>query len=329
MSCAWFYELSGTLVASAIELPAAARSPEPSGRASAILFRVVYAPGLTDPRPSDPQTPGPAGDAPFAAGAWAHRDHGVSVGKGGDGFVLHIPGCADFWIARDGDTVTGAPLDACPAETLAQLFLDQVLPLVLHARGQFAFHASSVAFMGGALVGFLGKSGAGKSTLASSLARVATDVLFSDDCLAVEAGEAGVVAHPSYASARLWPESASALFPGGAALPLASPRTGKLRAALPAASEPMVLRRLYLLDEAEGAPSITRLSRRDALVALTAHLYRLDPGDRVRLAGELDLLEKVVSLVPVARLAYRRSYAELLAVREAVVADLRLEAQGR
>jgi hypothetical protein len=313
MSRAWFYRLSGALISSDIALPATASSPEPSDRASATPFGLLPAPG----------------DAPFSADTWAHRDHGVSVGTGPEGFVIRFPGCADFWIARDGGAVLSAPVDECPIETLAQLFLDQVLPLVLHARGHFAFHASSVAFPGRELVGFLGQSGAGKSTLASSLARAATGVLFSDDCLAVEAGDAGVVAHPSYAAARLWPESASALFPDAASLPLASPRTVKLRAALPAATEPMVLRRLYLLESAEGAPAITRLSRRDALVALTGHLYRLDPGDRVRLAGELDLLERVVSLVPVARLAYRRSYAELPAVREAVLADVSPEARER
>lgn len=313
MSRAWIYGLSGALVASDIELPAAASSSEPARRASAIQFRLLSA----------------SGDAPFGADTWTHRDHGLSVGKGPDGFVLRLPGCADFWISRDGHAVTGAPVDACPVETVAQLFLDQVLPLVLHASGHFAFHASSVAFTGRELVGFLGKSGAGKSTLASSLARVATDVLFSDDCLAVEAGEAGVVAYPSYASTRLWPESASAIFPDAGALPLASPRTTKLRAALPAAGGPMRLRRLYLLEDTQGAPVITRLSRRDALVALTAHLYRLDHGDRVRLAGELDLLDRVVSIVPVARLAYRRSYGELPAVRESIVADLSPEARGR
>ncbi len=133
---------------------------------------------------------------------------------------------------------------------------------------------------------------------------------------------AEILAHPSYASTRLWPESAGALFADRAALPLASPRTAKLRAALPAASEPMPLRRVYLIQPGDGAPVITHLSRRDALVALTAHLYRLDTTDRTRLEGELDLLEKVVSRVPVARLSYRRAYADLPAVRAAILADL-------
>jgi hypothetical protein len=296
------YRLSGVVVSSEIALPATPASATTG--ADAIHFRVAPAPSAPPPE------------------AWDLRSNGVSLGTGPGGFVLRLPGCADFWIDPTGATVTGVPVGACPPETLAQLFLDQVLPLVLHLRGRFAFHASSVALGGRALVAFLGQAGAGKSTLASSLARGGGEVLFSDDCLAVEVAGADVLAHPSYASARLWAASAEALFADRGALPLASPRTAKLRAALPVAGAPLPLRRLYLLAVAEGAPAITHLSRRDALVALTSHLYRLDAGDRGRLAGELDLLEKVVARVPVAGLAYRRAYGDLPAVRAAIVADL-------
>ncbi len=303
MAPAASYRLSGVHVSSEIALPATAVAE--GAEAAQITFRLGSAGSGLPPE------------------AWDHRANGVSLGAGPGGFVLRLPGCADFWIARDGAEVIGDLIDACPPETLAQLFLDQVLPLALHAGGRFSFHGSSVALGGSELVAFLGQAGAGKSTLASSLARAAGERLFSDDCLAVEAAGADVLAHPSYASSRLWPESAEALFADRGALPLASPRTTKLRAALPVAGEAMPLRRLYLLAAAEGAPALTRLSRRDALVALTGHLHRLDTSDRARLAGELDLLEKVVSRVPVARLSYRRSYGELPAVRAAILADVR------
>jgi hypothetical protein len=297
------YRLSGVLVASEIALPA---TPTEAQDPPFITFRIAPASG---------------GDA-FPVDTWHHRDNGVSVGKGRDGFVLRIPDCADFRIARDGAAVVVAPEGGCPAETLAQLLLDQVLPLVLHVHGRFSFHASSVAVGEQHLIAFLGQTGAGKSTLASSLARAAPFVLFSDDCLAVEVRGEGVVAHPSYDSTRLWPESAGALFPDPGALALASPRTAKLRAPLAAAPRSMPLERLYLLERTEGAPAITSLTRRDALIELAGHLYRLDIGDRARLTGELDLLDRVTSLVPVARLAYRRSYDELPAVRDAILADL-------
>jgi len=302
----WFYRLSGALIESDIPLPSRPGSPPHHDDGRPIALRLAPVVG-GEPRPP---------------GSWQSHDHG-SVNKTPDGFLLHLVAGADFWIARDGTAVVCSPSDACGTEAVAQLFVDQVLPLVLHVRGQFAFHGSSVAFAGHELVGFLGRSGAGKSTLASSFARDASALLFSDDCLAVEVAGADIRAHPSYASTRLWSESAGALFADRGALPLASPRTDKLRAMLPVAREPLPLRRLYLLTPTDGKPAVTRLSRRDALVELTAHLYRLDPEDRVRLAGELDLLEKVVSRVPVARLAYRHAYAELPAVRAAIVGDLK------
>jgi hypothetical protein len=300
------YRLSGVLVTSELALPAVRDRGEPSmPPAQPIFFRVAA-----------------SIDASVPADAWDENHHGVSIGRCRDGFVVRFPGHADFCIARDGAMVVGAPVDGSPPEMLAQLFLDQVLPLALHARGTFSFHASSVALDGRALVAFVGQTGAGKSTLATSLARAAPDILFSDDCLAIAATSSGVIAHPSYASARLWPESADALFSDRGALPLASPRTAKLRAALPAAAESMPLRRLYLIESGEGPPAVSPLGRRDALIRLAGHLYRLDIGDRARLAGELDLLEAVVARVPVAVLAYRRAYEELPAVREVIVADL-------
>ena len=296
------YHVSGVLLASHIPLPAS-RIPLPAAT-PAITFR--RAPSGTSRTISDD--------------AWSHRDNGVSLGRDREGLVLRIPGFADFWI---GDSaVTVAETGDCSDETLAQLFLDQVLPLVLHSRGRFAFHASSVAIGGRELVAFLGNTGEGKSTLASSLARSASELLFSDDCLAVEAAGSTIVAHPSYASTRLWRGAAEAIFPERTALPLASPRTTKLRAALPAASEPMPLRGLYLLDSVDAPPRITPLTRRDALIALAGHLYRLDVGDRGLLAAEFELLDTIVSLVRVARLAYRRSFADLPAVRSALLEDV-------
>jgi hypothetical protein len=301
---ATLYRLSGVIIASAIALPALPATA-PEGERSLTFSTSKTPPG-----------------GPLADDAWELRGHGIAVGKGREHFVLRLPGCADYWIDRSGASVIAVPVDDCPEGTLAQLFLDQVLPLALHLRGRFAFHASSVALGRHALVAFLGQAGAGKSTLASSLARGADDALFSDDCLALEALDTGLLAHPSYASARLWPASAEAVFADRGALPLASPRTEKLRAALPVAAGPLPLQRLYLLESADGDPALTRLRPRDALVAIAAHLYRLDPEDRDHLGAELPFLEQVVTRVPVARLAYRRSYAALPAVRAAILADL-------
>src|SRR5262245_56052693 len=106
------YRLSGALITSEIALPATSTETR---EAPLITFSVS-----------------PQAGAQVSIDTWHHRDNGVSIGKGPDGFVLRIPGCADFRIARGGAAVVAAPEGGCPDETLAQLFLDQALPLVLH-----------------------------------------------------------------------------------------------------------------------------------------------------------------------------------------------------
>jgi hypothetical protein len=297
----FFYHLGGVSIESEIVLPTPLAAP---ACASSIVLRVAP----------------PSSLAAIPDDAW-RRDHGLSVARVHGAFVLRLLPWAHFWI-DSGTTVTGMPGAQCGDEVLAQLFLDQVLPRVLHLRARFAFHASAVAMRGDVVAAFLGNSGDGKSTLASSLARAETNILLSDDCLAVSVEATGIVAHPSYASARLWPESAEAIFPERLDLPLATPRSAKRRASLPVAHERMPLRRLYVLKVSDGTPTITRLPPRDAFGALAAHLYRIDPCDRRLLAAEFDLLARIVSAVPVATLAYRRSFADLGAVRDAIVSDL-------
>ena len=84
----------------------------------------------------------------------------------------------------------------------------------------------------------------------------------------------------------------------------------------------LLLRRIYLLEQADADPSISEVGKRDAVVQLANNLHRLDPGDRRRLREELPFLETVVSRVPVARLSYRRRFEDLPAVHRAVRHDL-------
>jgi hypothetical protein len=246
----------------------------------------------------------------------------LSVARWARGYLLRIHGLCDFTLDTHAAEIVCHPTGDCPPDTLEHLILDQIFPLALHALGRFSFHASSVAIPGFGVVAFLGNSGLGKSTLAASLARTSAATLFSDDCLAVAPTGPAVLAHPSYPSARLWPPSAKALFHDWTELPLASARTDKRRAALPAERAPQPLRRIYLLEPGDGTPTITPLRRRDALSALAAHLYRLDFEDRARLVEELALLEQVVIHAAVARLSYRRDFAEISAVHAVIQRDM-------
>lgn len=243
----------------------------------------------------------------------------LSVARTQDGYLLRVHDYADFLVSAGGDSILAAPFPGCDRGTLEQLLVDQILPQVLHLRGQLSLHASAVARPDGSVLAFAGPSGAGKSTLATRLGL--RGALVSDDCLALEPSAGRVTVLPSYAAARLCSDAAVALLPAERAVRPASPRTNKLVVELPRPTGQLRLRRVYLLAGSEEPPAILRLSQRDALGALAGFVHRLDPDDRQRLVSELAGLCEIVSCVPVARLSYRRSFDDLDRVVEAIEAD--------
>lgn len=235
--------------------------------------------------------------------------------------LLRAHGHVDFVMEPDGQTVHCTPLSSATA-IIEQLFVDLVLPHLLQLRGRPCFHASAVALPKGDAVAFLGNSGAGKSTMAAAMVRRAEARLICDDFLALQTGEQGTTAQPSNASVRLWTDSAAALSGDADQLPRATSRSSKRRLALNGAEGPCTLKRFYLLEKGEQAPTIEPLSPRDGLVGLAKHLNRLDPDDRQALQNELALLSDLVARVPVYRLVYRRRYQELDRVVDAIVDNL-------
>lgn len=247
----------------------------------------------------------------------------LSVARRPGGYLLRAHGHADFLVDEGGEAVDCHPVEGAADATLEQLFVDHVLPQVLHLRRRFSFHASAVALDGRTAVGFLGRSGAGKSTLAASFGP--RHAVLSDDCLAVSAGDAGAVAHPSYPAARLCRDAARALFGARAhELERVSPRTEKLRVEARSPEGPVPLARLYLIERgaADAPPALARVGRREAIGLLAAHLHRLDPEDRRLLAEELTFLDRIARMVPVARLEVPRAFERLPEVHALVAADL-------
>jgi hypothetical protein len=298
------YWLDGVLLESDIELHAAPEVRTDDGAAPTLHLRLhlrlrsVDASSVTE---------------------WEERASGATFGGDARGYFLRYGDLVSFSFDGAGEEIA-CDIGRMPLGSVEQLVLDQVLPLVLHLRGRFSFHASAVAEGAGA-VAFLGDSGRGKSTLASSLANEGR-LLVCDDCLAVSIDDGRAHAFPSYASTRLWPPSADALFAHRGPLPRATPRTDKRRVELAQSRDATDLLRIYLLEEAESGVAIERLSRAAAIGKLVKHVFRLVGVDRDLLMRELAFLERLVSVVPVSTLAYPRRYAELASVREAIRADL-------
>lgn len=298
------YDLSGVLVVSthALPLPSWEASAAP---ADTLRFEVR-----------------PAAELAAADGlVWDVRESGLAVARTPAGYRLRFPEHADFVLDAAATHLVCVPRPGVAPGTLAQLFVDQLFPLLLHARGRFAFHASAVRLPRGDVIAFVGRSGLGKSTLAASFSAAPAHAHFSDDCLAVMPAEGAPWALPSYPAARLWPPSADALFAERGDLPRASPRTSKRRVDLSRVTARAPLVRLYLLAD-DGPIHLESLRRAAALFALTPHVYRLDGSDRARLAEELAWLETIVRRVPVAELSYPRSFDALAAVRARIAADV-------
>jgi hypothetical protein len=108
------------------------------------------------------------------------------------GYRIWAPGYGRYVVSRGGDAIRAAP----PRRgwRWQRLFFAQVLPLASALQGLEPFHASAVALEGQA-VAFVAASGTGKTSVAAHLVAAGAS-LVTDDVLALEAGSAGVVAHP-------------------------------------------------------------------------------------------------------------------------------------
>jgi hypothetical protein len=239
-------------------------------------------------------------------------------------FIKH----ADFLVSRDASVVQCHPLPGIPESTVRHLFLDQVLPVVLSARGELVMHSSAVVTPHGA-VGFLGPSGMGKSTLAACFVESGS-VLLTDDCLLIRESGGKAEAFPSYPGVRLWEESIQGIFERQPVLSDVAHYTEKRRVSFGDSSRfstrPALLRRLFLLAEVEedARPilSITPLRPRNGLMELVKNTYVLDIRDTKGLAARFDRLSRLAARGLVYELHIPRQLPLLPRARQAILEHL-------
>jgi hypothetical protein len=248
---------------------------------------------------------------------WIHEDEPwLASMRTAGGYGLRFFGMADYLV--DAAHVRCAPRGIA-METLRHQLLDQVLPFLLGLRGGVAIHATAVR-LGRAACAFVATSGTGKSTLAASFGRAGYPVL-NDDCLPFAREGGRIVATPGYAGVRVTSETAHALgiAPSG---PVAE-NTNKQRALVGAHPQERVpLARVYLL-EVGAAPGIAVVPPAEAFVAVIASMYRIDPTDKPAMKRQFDAVSELLEIVPPRRLIVPRDFAQLAAVRELVLADVR------
>jgi hypothetical protein len=259
-------------------------------------------------------------------------DAWLSFAKLDNNYLLRFPEIADFLVSADGNAVRCYPESNIPLETIRHLLVDQVLPLLLSQLGRVVLHASAVVLPAGA-VAFLGKTGLGKSTLTAYLCEQGFP-LVTDDCLLLEEQGTQLIAIPSYAGIRLWPDTLSVLFEREPELFPVAHYTEKKRVLmgetrLPYCTDPVPLLRAYILTdpmELDGAQEIriTAVTPREALMELVKQTYLLDISDRQKLRVRFQSLARLAGLPLFHRLGFPRDLSLLPDVREAILAHAKL-----
>ena len=200
----------------------------------------------------------------------------------GDEALLVIPPAGRF-LTRSGREMLVEPAAGVSPRNLRLYLLGSAFGAILHQRGLLPLHANAVIVEGRA-IGFMGHPGAGKSTLAAWFHDRGFDVLADDVCVVTTGPDGIPLAHPGIPRLRLWREALEAGGRDASAYERSFDDMDKytvptdLERVLPA----VPLSHLYLLEKAEGSPSIDRLEGSAAVEAMIANTYR---GAYVRLMG--------------------------------------------
>lgn len=243
------------------------------------------------------------------------------------GFLLRFPKQADFLLKEDGAIsghgVTGWPAPESDAQTAVNLYHNAILPLLGNHAGGLFLHGSAVRIgrtREAGAIAFLGLSRGGKTTLAGSFAKLGHPFL-TEDVIDLDLREDRYWLQPKRSKLRLFADSARLLL--GENAPIADEdRKQDVEAgdALPFAEASAPLRQIYVLGTDHKAElSIRRFTLQEALSALMPHAFILDVEDKARLRGHFARIADLSQDVGCYALDYRRQYAELPRVQQAIL----------
>ena len=216
----------------------------------------------------------------------------------GEWFRLELPGEIVTHIDTRNRHIYYEAAAGVEAHTLRHFLIDQALPRLLGHLGAMIVHGACVTDGSRSLV-FLGETGAGKSTLCGSFAADGWTVL-SDDCLLLEPENPPRV-HGAYGGIRLWPDSLEHLGLEKQAMGLMTGGSDKtrVRLAAPGLSGGYPLNMAVVLKASESL-GLGRLTASQAVMALVAGSFNLDPGDsllsRNKLRRYAELIENGLTI---------------------------------
>ena len=253
------------------------------------------------------------------------------------GFLIRFPGQADFLLNEPGPvcgyTVTGWPAPESDGKTALNLFHNAILPILGNHTGGLFLHGSAVRIADGnegGAIAFLGLSRGGKTTLAGSFAKAGYPFL-TEDVIDLERREGRYWLQPKRSKLRLFVDSARHLL-GEQTRFDDENRKQDVEAgqSLPFASAPVPLRQIYVLGtDHSAALSIRSFSLQEALGALMPHAYILDVENKAALRSHFSRIGDLSQDIGCYALDYRRTYAELPKVQEAILENYRAERRAQ
>ena len=223
----------------------------------------------------------------------------------------------------DGDKVLCRNLSNLPLESFEAYLANFAVSAALLQRGEEPLHATVVA-IGGRAVGLLGNSGAGKSTLAALLLQRGGR-LVTDDMLRITFEKGRVLAQPGPCRLKLFADPSRRFLANGERCGFWNPAGDKMifepatesrftRAAPLAA----LVRLDELIDPTTEAAKLEELSGVALLNTILASSMNTRLQTPKRLKRQFLLAERLIGLLPVYSLAYRRAFDGFEKVAELV-----------
>jgi hypothetical protein len=223
---------------------------------------------------------------------------------------------------KNGDEIVIDPLPGVEENLLRLPLLGAVMATILHQRGKFILHASSVDINGRA-VAFAGDKGQGKSTMTGML-NARGHRLIADDIVALETEpDGGLTVVPGGPNLKLYPDAIEHAL---GAEPESLPRTAsildkRVYSANSYTTSPMPFRCLYILADGDDI-KIEPMGPQEMLVSVIGVSYMSRFGTKL-LQGEVARAHflhctHLCKNLPVFRLQRPRDLSLLIEVAEAV-----------
>ena len=233
----------------------------------------------------------------------------------------------EFLVTADARRIYARAVDAVEHEPMLAYLLVDALSFSMVRLGWEPLHATAVLTDHGG-VAFLGNSGDGKSTLAAVMVQHGCQ-LVTDDMLVLFRERGGWLAQPGPPRLKLYRAMAEHLVGSTQNAVAMNPATTKLIIPIDGSrwtTEAHVLEAVYVLNQEFGeqprVPVIRRLSPAAAFPRLLAHTAGHYPSEPARLRRQFEFATALVRDLPIKTLSYRREKAQLVDLKDAVLADI-------